>query len=174
MKRHGSLSLWAELAQTLRLALPLAAAQVAVAAMGLVDTLTFGWLGTAALAGGGLGTAVFSLVNIVCVGVLTAVGNVVAFAAGAGDRGAIRGAVQAGLRIATALGAFAALLCALSGPALVGLGQAPAVVEGASRYLAFAALGIVPSLLFTALRGLAVGLGRPGPITMVTAAAVIL
>jgi MATE family multidrug resistance protein len=91
------------------------AAQVAVAALGLIDTLTFGWFGTGALAGGGLGTAVFSLVHIVCVGVLMAVGNQVAYADGAGDQEAVRDAVRAGLIVAIALGTVAGAGLAFGG-----------------------------------------------------------
>lgn len=173
MKRPDPQSLWTGVGTTLRLAVPLMAAQIAVVALGLVDTITFGQLGTAALAGGGLGTAVFSLIHIMCVGVLAAVGNEVAFAKGAGDESGIRRAVQAGAMVAVGLGTVAGLLTAYSPPLLLALRQDPNAVDHASTYLTFAAFGIVPSLLFTCLRGLTVSLGIPGAVTIITIAAVL-
>ena len=77
---------WAEAALTLRLAVPLMTAQVSVVALGLIDTATFGVLGTAALAGGGLGASLFGFVNITSVGVMTATAIQVAYASGSRPR----------------------------------------------------------------------------------------
>ncbi|MBM6593663.1 MATE family efflux transporter [Microvirga pudoricolor] len=172
MRRPEAASVWFGTGDTLRLAVPLMAAQVAVVALGLVDTITFGRLGMGALAGGGLGTAVFSLVHIMCVGVLAAVGNEVAFARGAQDPAGIRRAVRSGMIVALGLGLLAGGLTAFSAPLLLVLDQSPGAVAHASHYLRLAALGIVPSLIFTCLRGLTVGLAKPGPITAITVAAV--
>ena len=163
---------WAEAASTLRLAVPLMAAQVSVVALGLIDTATFGVLGTAALAGGGLGASVFGFVNITAVGVMTATSIQVAYAAAA-HRHALPDIMRAGLLVALLLGALAGIGLASSGPLLLRLGQHPDIVANASRYLAAAALSLIPNLVFTALRGLTVGLGRPGPVTAITAAAVV-
>jgi MATE family multidrug resistance protein len=174
MLLHERKSIWDGVGTTLGLAIPLMAAQIAVVALGLIDTITFGQLGMTALAGGGLGTAIFSLVNIVCVGVLTAVGNEVAYAKGAGDERGVLKSVQSGMIVAVGLGLVASIMTAYCPPLLTALGQSPNAVHGAGRYLAFAAAGIIPSLLFTCLRGLLVGLGKPGPITAITIAAVLL
>ncbi|MGJ3262265.1 MAG: MATE family efflux transporter [Salinarimonas sp.] len=163
----------AALAATLRLAVPLMIAQVATVALALIDTITFGYLGTQALAGGGLGASIFSLVNITCVGVLMATGNIVAFAHGAGRPDEVRAAVAGGAVVALGLGLATMLVALRAGEAaLRATGQAPAVAATAAIYLSWASLGLVPSLLLTVLRGLTVGLGRPGPITAITIAAV--
>lgn len=159
---------------TLRLALPLMAAQMATIALGLADTVAFGRLGVTALAGGGLAVAVFSFVHVICIGVLMAVGNQVAWLKGANQHDEIAGTVEAGLFVAVALGAAAALLMAVCGPLLTFLGQKPALVAAAVIYLGWVGIGIAPSLVFTTLRGLSVGLGYPGPIAAITALAVIL
>lgn len=173
MSRPDHPSRRASLAATLRLAVPLMVAQVATVALALVDTITFGFLGTQALAGGGLGASVFSLVNITCVGVLMATGNIVAFAHGAGRPDEVRAAVAGGLVVALGLGLATMLAAFLAGEAVLrATGQAPAVASTASVYLAWACLGLVPSLALTVLRGLTVGLGRSGPITLITVAAV--
>ena len=165
-------SAWAEAGLTMRLAVPLMAAQVSVVALGLIDTATFGVLGTAALAGGGLGASVFGFANITSVGVMIATSIQVAYASTA-ERQALPGIMRAGLLVALVLGTVACLCIGSSGPLLLRLGQDPAVVADASRYFAFAAPALLPNLIFTALRGLTVGLGRPGPVTAITVAAVL-
>lgn len=175
MSRPERVGLWVGARSTIGLAVPLMAAQVAVVALGLVDTLTFGRFGTEVLAGGGLGTAVFSLVNIMCVGVATAVGNQVAYASGSGNQEAICAAVRSGIVVSVLLGSSACLGLAFGAKPLLGFaGQNETTVTGAALYLSLAAAGLVPSLLFTTLRGLLVGLGNPGPITAITAAAVMI
>jgi MATE family multidrug resistance protein len=77
------------------------------------------------------------------------------------------------MAVALGLGIVAGVVTALSAPLLLALGQSPNAVAHASHYLQSAAFGIVPSLVFTCLRGLAVGLAKPGPITAITVAAVI-
>ncbi len=98
----GQLRLMDGWTDTLRLALPLMAAQMATIALGLADTIAFGRLGVTALAGGGLAVAVFSFVHVICIGVLMAVGNQVAWLKGANDHDAIAGTVEAGLFVAVA------------------------------------------------------------------------
>lgn len=173
-------SVWAEVGLTLRLAVPLMAAQVSVVVLGLIDTATFGLLGTAALAGGGLGASLFGFVNITSVGVMSATAIQVAYASAhpkggsTSPTGALPDIMRAGLLVAALLGLVTSLAVGTCGPALEHLGQEPAVATDAARYLAFAAPSLVPSLVFTTLRGLTVGLGRPGPVTAITAAAVAL
>lgn len=174
MSRPDHPSRRASLAATLRLAVPLMVAQVATVALALVDTITFGFLGTQALAGGGLGASVFSLVNITCVGVLMATGNIVAFAHGAGRRDEVRAAVAGGLVVALGLGLAVGALAIGGGEALLrAFDQAPDVAGTAAAYLAWASTGLVPSLVLIVLRGFTVGLGRPGPITAITLGAVL-
>ena len=171
---------WAEVAITLRLAVPLIAAQVSVVALGLIDTATFGLLGTAALAGGGLGASLFGFVNITSVGVMSATAIQVAYAGAHPTGGAtspgggLPEIMRAGLLVAVLLGIGTGLAVGTCGPMLPFLGQDPAVAADAARYLVFAAPALVPSLVFTTLRGLMVGLGRPGPVTTITVAAVAL
>ena len=67
-----------ELSALLRLAGPLVAAQLAHVLMVFTDTVMMGLLGPVALAAGALGAASYNLVSIFCVGVMAAVGNLVA------------------------------------------------------------------------------------------------
>ncbi|KFB21945.1 hypothetical protein PGPR2_30325 [Pseudomonas aeruginosa PGPR2] len=67
-----------ELKAILRLAGPLIAAQLAYVAMVFTDTVMMGKLGPDALAAGGLGAVSYAFVSTFCVGVVAAVGNLVA------------------------------------------------------------------------------------------------
>lgn len=159
--------------KTLGLAVPLILSQVAIVIMTVVDTVAFSWLGVDVLAAGALATALFSLVHIVCSGVLIAISNQVAFENGAGNRANIATAVESGVILSVLIGVAAILLIAVSGPLLLMAGQDARTVADAMAYLPAAAVGIIPSLLFTTFRGLTVGLGRPGPITFITVCAVL-
>ena len=68
-----------ELWAILRLSGPLIASQLAHMLMVLTDTLMMARLSPEALAGGGLGAASYSFVAIFCIGVIAAVGTLVAF-----------------------------------------------------------------------------------------------
>ena len=96
MQHPARTELWA----ILRLAGPLIASQLAHMLMVLTDTLMMARLSPEALAGGGLGAATYSFVSIFCIGVIAAVGTLVAIRQGAGDiEGAAR-LTQAGLWLA--------------------------------------------------------------------------
>ncbi|NMM27419.1 MAG: MATE family efflux transporter [Glaciimonas sp.] len=159
--------------RTLKLAIPLILAQMAIVAMAVVDTVTFSRLGVTMLAAGALATAVFSLVHIICTGVLIAISNQVAFESGANNRENIAIAVESGVILSVMIGLAAILAISMSGPLLLIAGQDKQMVANAMAYLPAAAIGIIPSLLFTTLRGLTVGLKQPGPITFITACAVL-
>lgn len=159
--------------KTLELAIPLILSQMAIVVMTVVDTVTFSWLGVHVLAAGALATALFSLVHIVCSGVLIAISNQVAFENGAGNRDNICTAVESGVILSVLIGMAAIVLIAVSGPVLLMAGQDVRTVSDAMAYLPAAAAGIIPSLLFTTFRGLTVGLSRPGPITFITVCAVL-
>ncbi len=74
-------------AETVRLATPLAIAQLAQMAMGVTDTVLLGTIGSEAVAAGGLAASLFFTAVILMQGVLTSVSILVAQARGAG-RGA--------------------------------------------------------------------------------------
>ena len=99
-----------ELSALLRLAGPLVAAQLAHVLMVFTDTVMMGLLGPAALAAGALGAASYNLVSIFCVGVMAAVGNLVAIRHGAGDGDGVRHMTQAGIWVAAGLALLAGIL----------------------------------------------------------------
>jgi len=106
MQHPARTELWA----ILRLSGPLIASQLAHMLMVLTDTLMMARLSPEALAGGGLGAASYSFVAIFCIGVIAAVGTLVAIRHGAGDIDGATRLTQAGLwlRLADGLGGGAA------------------------------------------------------------------
>ena len=122
-------------AETLRLAGPLAVAQLAQMAMGLTDTVMLGALGGDALAAGGLGMMLYISVTILLQGMLTSVSIVVAQARGAGDDGAVAPAYWAGLGMSLLLSVPAWAVFSLSGPLLRAVGQPAELVRDTAAYM---------------------------------------
>ena len=157
-----------ELRAILRLAGPLIAAQLAHVLMVFTDTVMMGLLGPAALAGGGLGAASYSFVSIFCVGVIAAVGNLVAIRHGAGDAAGVTRLTQNGLWLGWGLALLAGLGLWNLQPALLQFGQLPANVDGAMQFLATLVFALPGYMSFMALRGFTSAIGRPGPVMTIS------
>jgi len=157
-----------ELWAILRLAGPLIAAQLAHVLMVFTDTVMMGLLGPADLAGGGLGAASYSFVSIFCVGVIAAVGNLVAIRHGAGDAAGAARLTQAGLWLGWALALAAALLLWNLGPALLLFGQAPENVDRATDFVSTLIFALPGYLSFMVLRGFTSAIGRAGPVMAIS------
>lgn len=153
-----------EVRATLALAVPLALTQLAQMAMGFVDVIMTGRLGSEAMAGGVLGSAVFFSLALVTIGVVIAVNPTVAQAVGAGDEAAIGRAARAGLWLATLLGVPLFVLMGFAEELLLLARQEPATARLAGDFLGALRWGLLPDLWFTALRGFCEGLGRPRPV----------
>ncbi|GLK87541.1 NorM family multidrug efflux MATE transporter [Pseudomonas turukhanskensis] len=158
----------AELNAILRLAGPLIAAQLAHVMMVFTDTVMMGLLGPAALAGGGLGAASYSFVSIFCVGVIAAVGNLVAIRHGSGDQRGVVQITQNGLWLGWGLALAAGLLLWNLGPILLLFGQTPDNVQGAGQFLSTLAFALPGYMTFMALRGFTSAIGRAGPVMAIS------
>ena len=163
-----------EVRATFLLAAPLALTQLAQMAMSFVDVMMIGRLGTAALAGGVLGSVLFFTPLLVCMGVVMAVNPMVAQAVGAGDGDEVGRSARQGLWLAGALGVPLVFLFGPSEWFLLAMGQEPEAASLAADYLLAIRWGIIPNLLFTALRGFCEGLARPRPVLIITLIAVLL
>ncbi|MBB2494062.1 NorM family multidrug efflux MATE transporter [Aquipseudomonas ullengensis] len=157
-----------ELLAIFRLAGPLIAAQLAHVLMVFTDTLMMGQLGPAELAAGGLGAASYSFVSIFCVGVLAAVGNLVAIRHGAGDTAGVTRMTQTGLWLAWGLALVAGLLLWNLQPLLQRFGQEPHNITGAMQFLSTLVFALPGYLGFMALRGFTAAIGRPGPVMAIS------
>lgn len=161
-----------EMRETLWLATPVVAAQLAQMSMGFVDTVMVGRLGQEALAGVALGNTTFFFVLIVCLGVIQAVGPMVSQAHGAGEHEPIERTVRQGLWLGVVLAVPAVLLLWHIAPVLRAIGQPDAAVAAAQGYVRAIVGGFLPALWFMALRSFVEGLARPLPVTIITAVGV--
>lgn len=157
-----------ELLALLRLAGPLVAAQLTHVVMVFTDTVMMGMLGPQALAAGALGASSYNLVSIFCVGVMAAVGNLVAIRHGAGDSLGVRAMTQAGIWIALSLALLAGLLLWQFAPLLQMGGQQPQNIQGAMQFLHSLVFALPGYLLFMVLRGFTSALGKPGPVLAIS------
>lgn len=152
----------------LRLAGPLIASQMAHMLMVFTDTVMMGKIGPEALAGGGLGAATYSFVSFFCVGVMAAVGTLVAIRHGANDTQGATRLTQAGLWLAWGMALVAALLLWNLEPVLLRFGQTEVNVHMATQFLTTLPLALPGLLSFMALRGFTSALGRAGPVMTIS------
>jgi MATE family multidrug resistance protein len=161
-----------ELAETLKLAVPLALTQLGQIAMMTTDIAFIGRLGSEAIAAASLAHTVFFVSFTFGMGLVSAVAPLAAQAFGGHDPRMVRRALRVGL--------WAALLIALPMMALpfrgeqilLALGQAPVTAHLAQQYLFGLAWGILPALWFIAIRGFMSAVNRPEPILWITLAAI--
>ncbi|KPN48129.1 MATE family efflux transporter [Mycobacterium intracellulare] len=168
------------------LAAPIAGVQFAQVALTTTDLAVMGLIGVQAIAAGGLAATLYNLMRTMCVGVVTAVGNMVAAAAGRGETRSgtdrpddqaqtdIRQITRSAFLVATG----AALLLAL---ALIGLGYVlplfglgEEVVKLARPMMITLAPGLIPMVWLNVLRQFSVGMRRPGPLLAVSIASIAL
>lgn len=161
-----------ELAETLKLAVPIALTQLGQIAMMTTDLAFIGRLGGEAVAAAALAQTVFFVSFAVGMGLVSAVAPLAAQAFGARDPRMVRRSLRVGL--------WTALLIALPLMAmpfrgeqiLIALGQAPVTAQLAQQYLFGLAWGILPALWFIAIRGFMSAVNRPEPVLWITLAAI--
>ncbi len=147
----------------IRLAAPLAAAQLSATAMGLTDTAVLGRLGADALAAGGLAVNVFITFVLVLSGVLAAVSVLVAYARGGGDEARVPDIYRAGLLLAVLLSVPGIAALSFSEPLLLMLGEPPDLARATADYLGVLRWGVPGALIDIGLMRAflpAVGQGR--------------
>jgi MATE family multidrug resistance protein len=154
---------WEEAGGLLRLAGPLVVSHVATIGMTTVDTLMVAPLGPVPLASMAAAVAVHVFLIMVGTGIVLGMTPLVSQAEGASDRPEARRVLIQGLWLAS-LVSIPLVGVSLFGPWLARLlGQEPAVADLAGRYLVALAPGIIPLMLFTALRQFIEGLGFTKP-----------
>jgi MATE family multidrug resistance protein len=161
-----------ELAETLRLAAPMALTQLGQIAMMTTDLAFIGRLGGEAVAAAALAGTVYWISFTFGMGLMSAVAPLAAQAFGAGKARMVRRSLRAGL--------WAALLISLPIMAfplrgeqiLLNLGQAEVPAHLAQQYLFGLAWGVAPALWFIALRGFMGAINKPEPVLWITLAAI--
>ena len=147
-----------EAREFLKLAIPLASAQVAQAATGFVDTVMMGWLGQDVLAAGGLATIIFMAFMMTGIGIVSGVSPLVAEAFGAKHDRQIGQVVRQGLWIALVLAIPGMQIIAHFDGVMRSFGQTATTVSLADSYLTIMAWGLFPAIAFAVLRGCIVSL----------------
>jgi MATE family multidrug resistance protein len=157
-----------EARELLRLAVPLAATQLAQMIILATDTLMLGHFSKQALAGAASGNTIYFLAWLMGSGVPMAVSPVIAHIQGehggsGRERRRIRIAVRMGLWTAglTSLPLMAALMFAR--PILLALHQEPALADGAAIFVSGIAVGLPFALGFQVLRSFSTALSRAVP-----------
>ncbi|HXP06443.1 MAG TPA: MATE family efflux transporter [Stellaceae bacterium] len=157
----------AEIRATLALAVPLAAANLAQIAMGVVDTVMVGSLGAVPLAAVGLGGGFYFTSAVICQGVLNAVAPLAAFSIGSGDRDAAGRVGGSGLVLAAVLTVPVVVALMFADRLLDLIGYEPALAREIGRFLHAIAWGAPAFLGFGVLRSLLAALARARAVMVV-------
>lgn len=166
-------ALWRrEMAETLRLALPMAATQLGQVAMLTTDLALIGRLGGEAVAAAALAHMVLFGCFVVGMGLVAAVAPLAAQAHGARQPRMMRRALRVGLWAAV-ITSIPLTLVQLEGEAiLLALGQAPGPSALAGAYLQGLAWCLLAGWIFIAVRNFMSALDRPEPALWITLAAI--
>jgi MATE family multidrug resistance protein len=141
-----------ELRAQLALAVPLAAQQMGLVLLGLVDTAMLGHYSSAALAGGGLGNSLVFLISCVGMGIVMGLDTLVPQAIGAGRAADTRWLLFDGLAVAVRVGLVLSVLVALS-PLLLGVsGISEEITREADVFIWVRSPGVVLFLVQVTLR----------------------
>ena len=163
-----------QLRALLVLGLPLVGSHLAQFMLQITDTIMLGWHGTASLAAGVLGAMIFYTLFLFGSGFANAVMPMVASASAAGEDAEVRRVTRMGMWLSVG---FALLLLpgmAMSGAALLALGQPEEVARLAHDYLWIAGFGMAPALVVMVLKAYLAALGRTQVVLWVTLGAVVL
>lgn len=161
-----------EARQLLLLALPLITAALAQMGMEIVDTLMMGRLGPEALASGSLGSAIFLFLLVVSIGVVTAVGVLVARHIGAGEIHAATKVFHQSVWLVLVLSVPVIGVMWYVSKFLLAIGEQPDIVVGTQAFLHGLAWGVFPALGFFALREFVSAVSQPRVIMIVSIAAI--
>jgi multidrug resistance protein, MATE family len=159
-----------EIQEFLKLAIPLASAQVAQSATGFADTIMMGRLGQETLAAGGLASLTFVALLNSAGGIVMGVSPLVAAAYGAGNKTRIEQLARQGLWLSLLLTIPITIAIAHFDTWMRQLGQAQTTVTLANTYLDIMLWGFFPAIGFAMLRGVVSGLSQAQPIMAIVIA----
>jgi len=151
----------------LELAVPLAAVQVGLMLMGLVDAAMVGRLSADALGAVAVANVWFFAITTIAIGCSLALDPIISQAKGAGDETGIALGLQRGLLVAAGLCLPTVLGLAAGEPVLKAAGQTPTLVPLAGEYLLWILPGVLPHLAFLSTRQALQALGIVRPVLLV-------
>ena len=155
----------------LRLAAPLAMAELGWMSMGFVDAVMAGRLGAASIGAGSLGNMLFFPIVVAGTGMLLGMDTLVAQAFGAQDQRDCRRTLINGLWLALALAPVVTLPLWSTLPLLRVTGTNPRVMELLEPYLKALLCGVLPLLFYTALRRYLQAMNIVKPVTFAVVSA---
>lgn len=162
-----SLPVRREIRESLRLAIPLASAQIAQAATGFIDTVMMGWLGQTTLAAGGLAAATFTALLISVSGIVMGVSPLISEAFGGGNKERVQQVTRQGLWLSVLLTIPLTIAIAHIDSLMHQLGQAAVTVSLGKTYLDTIVWGFFPALAFAMLRSVVSALSQPRAIAVI-------
>jgi len=149
----------------MRLAAPLALAELGWMAMGVVDTIMAGPLGAAAVGAGSLGAMMFFPIAVCGTGLLLGMDTLVAQAFGRSDPRDCRRTLVNGVWLGAAVSPLLVLVLWATIPLLRAVGTNPRSLEIFEPYLKALTIGVLPLLLYTAFRRYLQAMNLVKPIT---------
>jgi MATE family multidrug resistance protein len=164
-----------EIGATLRLAGPLAAANLLQMMVYAIDVIFVARLGPEALAASSLSVALFGLIAWSLSGLTGAVAPLIAAELGHRTHALreIRRSVRMALWLAIASGLVGMAVCLLGEPLMLLTGQSPAVAARAGAFLHVLMFALIPMIASNVLRTFVSALGRPIFATAITALAIL-
>lgn len=156
-----------EVREFLKLAIPLASAQVAQSATGFADTIIMGRLGAEVLAAGGLAAMIFLSIMMTASGVVMGVSPLIAEAFGARQKSRIEQVARQGLWLALLVSLPLMIFTGHLDTWLVHSGQTQTTVEFVNTYLDIMLWGLFPAVGFAALRATVSALSQARPVMII-------
>jgi multidrug resistance protein, MATE family len=158
----------------MRLAIPLASAQVAQSATGFVDTVMMGRLGQETLAAGGLASLTFLVLLNTAAGVVMGVSPLIAQAYGAGQKTRVEQVARQGVWLLLGLTLPIVWLIAHLDSLMRHLGQAQTTVVLGNTYLDIMLWGFFPALGFALLRSVVSAMSHARPVMAIVVGGTLL
>ena len=159
-----------EVREFLKLAIPLASAQVAQSATGFADTIIMGRLGAEVLAAGGLAAIIFLSIMTTASGVVMGVSPLIAEAFGAGQKPRIEQVARQGLWLTLLVSLPLMLFTRHLDTWLSHSGQTQTTVQLVNTYLDIMLWGLFPAVGFAALRATVSALSQARPVMVIVVA----
>ena len=164
----------AEYIATGRLALPIALTQLATIGMNVTDTVMLGWLGADVLAAGALGFRLYLTCFLFAMGVVSAVGPIVAQEAERPRRRNVRRSLRQGFCVTLSVSAPLMVVIWHAEAILVAFGQRPAVSASAEIFSRALVWGLPATVGMVALRHFSAAHGLPRPPLVATVVGIAL
>ncbi|MEJ2457380.1 MAG: MATE family efflux transporter [Novosphingobium sp.] len=165
----------AELRATLRLAGPLALANLLQMAVYATDVMFVARLGQQALAASSLAVALIAVLMMGLNGVTSACAPLIAADIGRRSNAVreVRRSVRMALWLAVGLGLAGIVLCQFAEAFMLATGQTPELARRGGSFLAILSVSMVPMAVAGVLRTFVSALGRPGFATVITAVSIL-